>query len=126
VRRSRRGRKMSTKRQKLLRNKENVIRFNQSFGNHCKSVAVSKTITQMMLTILRNVLSCSNERKFSWTYSPNQFFFPMNPNKVVSPLSSELKGWENPHLLASPMAFIQNKFRFCVFSISRKNGFCFQ
>jgi hypothetical protein len=75
VRRSRRGRKMSTKRQKLLRNKENVIRFNQSFGNHCKSVAVSKTITQMMLTNLRNVLSCSNERKFSWTYSPNKFFF---------------------------------------------------
>jgi hypothetical protein len=46
-------------------------------------------------------------------------FFSMNPNKEVSPLSSELKGWENPHLLAHPMAFIHNKFRFCVFSISR-------
>jgi hypothetical protein len=37
VRRSRRGRKMSTKRQKLLRNKENVIRFNSRVNKAEKS-----------------------------------------------------------------------------------------
>jgi hypothetical protein len=52
-------------------------------------------------------------------------FFSINQNKVVSPLSSERKGWENPHLLGSPMAFIQNKFRFCVFFNFKKEWFLF-
>jgi hypothetical protein len=52
-------------------------------------------------------------------------FFSINQNKVVSPLSSERKGWENPHLLGSPMAFIQNKFRFWVFFNFKKEWFLF-